>query len=399
VVKPSKRLPTLPRRPLGDESAQIPVGRLGEASDRSPDRGRIPDRQRGRKNAGNLAARTIANQRSYGGDRVLSERSFEGKARVERVEVLRELGRGLMSSGHGRWTIRRDLPLPRPSVPRAYRSLLVRSRFGRSVTTVEFVEGIDRGWLVKAAQREPVTHAYAVWDLQQTPEQVHFVSCRRGLETLAYLLIWNGGSRGPVVHWVGDEAEATPLVDRLPPRPLMAFVPAELTPLVVARRGPATSETILTLHRPWSAETPRQTAPLTRRLRRSDHSALASFLQRFPDPLAQSYASLDPEMEPTWGAFSPETGALEGVAKTSARLPRLWVITGVFVAPGARGRGLGTALTAGLVRDALAAHADSALYVREANLAARRAYEKVGFQFLRRRMMVDAGVGQLASAP
>ncbi|MFZ1024316.1 MAG: GNAT family N-acetyltransferase [Thermoplasmata archaeon] len=267
------------------------------------------------------------------------------------------------------------------------------------MSTVEFVDGIDRAWLAQAFQRSPVTHAYAMWDLQQTPDKVRFVSCRRGAESIAYLLIWYGSSSGPVVHWVGSDAEATPLIERLPPRPLMAVVPAELAPLVLARRGPALSEPLLTLHRPWSTEGPPHTAPLTRRLHRSDNEVLAAFVRHYPDPLAPSYASFDPAMEVAWGAFSPETGALEGVAKTSARLATLWFITGVFVAPGARRRGLATALTAGLVRDALRVHAASALYVREANLPARRAYEKVGFQFFGRRILVDAGVGQLASPP
>ncbi|MFZ0890891.1 MAG: GNAT family N-acetyltransferase [Thermoplasmata archaeon] len=267
------------------------------------------------------------------------------------------------------------------------------------MSTVEYVEGIDRLWLVEAFRQNPVSHAYAMWDLEQTPDKVRFVTCRRGSETLSYLLIWNGSPAGPVVHWVGANEEAGPLVERFPPRPLMAVVPTEFAPPVLARHSPALSEPLLTLYRPWSAEAPTHAAPLTRPLHRFDHEALESFIRRFPEPLAHSYASFDPGAERAWGAFSPETGVLEGVAKTSARLPTLWFITGVFVAPDARGRGIATALTAGLVRDALQVHAASALYVREPNLPARRAYEKVGFEFFERRILVDAGVGQLASPP
>jgi ribosomal protein S18 acetylase RimI-like enzyme len=267
------------------------------------------------------------------------------------------------------------------------------------MSAVEIVEGIDRAWLAEAFRRSPVPHAYAMWDLEQTPDKVRFVSCRRGAETIAYLLIWTGNPSGPVVHWVGADEEATPLVDRFPSRPLMAVVPAVVGPRVLARLHPALSESLLTLYRPWSAEPPPYTAPFTRPLRRFDHAALESFVRQYPNPLVSSYTAFDPGAERAWGAFSPATGALEGVAKTSAQLPGLWFITGVFVAPDARGRGLATALTAGLVRDALRVHAASALYVREPNLAARRAYEKIGFQHFDRRLLVDAGVGQLAAPP
>jgi GNAT superfamily N-acetyltransferase len=267
------------------------------------------------------------------------------------------------------------------------------------MAAIAVVGGIDRVWLEAAARRDPVSHAYAVWDLDHLPEMVHFVSCVRGAETIAYLLIWNGGAPGPIVHWIGDSEEAVPLMDRFPPRPWLAFVPLRLAVTVLPRVQPALSERSLVLHRPWSTETPTAANPKVRRLRPSDRPALEALVRRFSGPLLPSYATVNLGAEPVWGAFSPATGALEGVAKTAVRLPAVWIVTGVFVTPEARGQGLATALVAGLVHEATQAHAATALYVREPNLPARRAYEKVGFRLFDERLCLDAGMGRLASPP
>ena len=264
---------------------------------------------------------------------------------------------------------------------------------------VELVEGIDRRWLEAAAQRDPISHAYAVWDLERTPEKVRFISCLRSNETIAYLLIWSGRAAGPVVHWVGNGTEAEPLLERSPLRPLQMVVPAEIAPLVRTRYAPTTSEPLLILQRSLSGEVPPPAAPGVRRLRPFDRPAIEFFVHQFSDPLLQSYAEIDPGVEPIWGAFSPESDALLGVAKTAARLPAVWVITGVFVSPEARGRGLATALVTGLVGDASRVHAASALYVLEANQPARRAYERVGFGPFGRRIWIDAGVQRLPTPP
>jgi predicted GNAT family acetyltransferase len=56
-------------------------------------------------------------------------------------------------------------------------------------------------------------------------------------------------------------------------------------------------------------------------------------------------------------------------------------VQGVWVAPAYRGRGIGTAGTAAVVEYARTSIAPVvSLYVNDYNLAARRAYERVGFR-------------------
>ena len=67
------------------------------------------------------------------------------------------------------------------------------------------------------------------------------------------------------------------------------------------------------------------------------------------------------------------------------------LLNGIYVEPGARGRGHGTALTAAAMAAARAAGARPTLYVREDNDPARRMYERLGFRTLDRLAWIDAG--------
>jgi ribosomal protein S18 acetylase RimI-like enzyme len=124
-----------------------------------------------------------------------------------------------------------------------------------------------------------------------------------------------------------------------------------------------------------------------RRLAGRDRGLLSTFTE--PDsPMHAGYGRLDPDLEPVWGAFEGER--LAGVAHAPVTLPFLWVISGVYTRPEFRGRGVAQAVTAALCRQAEAAGAMAGLFVREENLAARRAYEKLGFQPVGRKLWFDA---------
>jgi len=75
-----------------------------------------------------------------------------------------------------------------------------------------------------------------------------------------------------------------------------------------------------------------------------------------------------------------ENGAVLFKAEIGAATSEVCQVQGVWVHPTLRGRGMGTAGTAAIVKLARASVAPVvSLYVNDFNLAARRAYEKVGF--------------------
>ena len=254
---------------------------------------------------------------------------------------------------------------------------------------------IDREWLERAFSQDPFAHAYARWDLERLPYQVRFVSAVDGDQTVGYLLFWLGHPLATVVHWVGSDPRARILADALPPRPLVAIVPEMFQDAAVAARGPARPLGVLLLvHEPPPdpGSPPAATSSFEiRRLVRSDHSALAAFARRQTDPVAGEYPNLDPGAEWIWGAF--ERGTMVGAVRAAVRLTGAWLLGGVYVAPGARGHGVGR----DLLRVALAAareqHVRVGLYVREDRQDARRIYGELGFRPAGHRIWLDLGAG------
>lgn len=255
---------------------------------------------------------------------------------------------------------------------------------------VELRPTIDRGWLEAAAARDPVDHAYALWDLDRFPGTARFVSAVRGDVTIGYLLVWHGLPATPIVHWHGTAPGAEALLRELPPRPAVVIAPVEARDGVLRARGPGREFPELVMLRPADGPFPSPgPAASVRPLAGSDLAELAAWASRETHPETSEYPSLDPGADPVWGAF--DGGRLVGVARPAVRLPRVWVIAGVYVEPGARRRGLARGLVGSIVAAAARAGAATGLYVREDRPEARRLYEGLGFRATGRRLWLDLG--------
>jgi GNAT superfamily N-acetyltransferase len=251
---------------------------------------------------------------------------------------------------------------------------------------------IDRTWLEDAARRDPIAHAYALWDLAHAPDRMQVVSVLDGDRTIGYLLIWLGHPIAPVVHWVGTDPRAVALADSLPSRPLVAIVPEGFRDAAVRARGPAEEYSLLGLRAdPLLDEAGYPPEEGVRRLRRADRSRLVRWASRQTDPVVTEYALGDPGTEPIWGAFLGSD--LVGVVRASVRLPLVWILGGVYVDPIARGQGLGRALVRTAQRAAAVNGAPAALFVRADRYPARGLYEALGFRPVATRRWLDAGAG------
>jgi len=243
---------------------------------------------------------------------------------------------------------------------------------------------IDRAWLEQEAAREPLTHAFALWDLTRTPQAVRFVSALRNDRTVGYLLIWLGRRDRPVVHWYGAVREVGDLIGAFPAPPFVAVVPAEVEPLVLRAFPQARGASVKQMLRDRGAAPAGGGA--ARRLQRTDGAAFLEFLRTHDAAELGAYTDGDPTAEPTWGAF--QEGRLVGLARAAVRLPTVWVVGGVFVDPGHRGQGHGRAVVVAVVEAARQAGASAGLFVRDEPTPASRLYDQLGFQVVGRRRLL-----------
>lgn len=251
--------------------------------------------------------------------------------------------------------------------------------------SLEIRPTIDRAWLESAGRREPLTHAYALWDLERTPQAVRFVSALRHGATVAYLMVWMGRRDRPVVHWFGEPEAVPALRASLPPPPFVAIVPPDAEPRFRAGLPVAQSYGLKLMVRE-PGPLPRAERS-TRRLRRSDAPRLAELIRSEPTPELAAYPALDLEVEPVWGAFDVER--LVGVARAAVRRPELWVVSGVYVTPGHRGQGLGRGLVAAIAGEAEGRGARTGLFARDEPSPALQLYEGLGFREIGRRSWLE----------
>jgi GNAT superfamily N-acetyltransferase len=262
-----------------------------------------------------------------------------------------------------------------------------------SAPPLELRPTIDRIWLERVAQEEPVVHAYALWDLDQHPDRARFVSANRADSPRGYLLLWPFGEGGTLVHWVGDPRETEALVDRLPPRPLVVVCDEAGAPVVERLRGPARLWSLLVKLAPVGVPPPAGPADeFVRPLSADDRTMLQRFANQERARIGSAYIGLDPGAEPIWGGF--ERGRLVALARPAVRLPHLWVIGGVYVDPEHRNQGWGRAVVRAVMGAAARAGAPSGLFVREDSAPARAVYASLGFRSVGRRCWVDAGLGR-----
>jgi len=247
---------------------------------------------------------------------------------------------------------------------------------------------IDRAWLRTVALQEPLVHAYASWDLERTPAQVRFASIVVGGTTVGYLLVWLGHVGRPVVHWFGPWSSCARLREALPPPPYVLVAPPDVAEPLGRELRPGREMPLCLLQRdPGPLPVPGRGV---RRLERSDLEALAGLIGRTDDPEAAGYASVDPGAEPVWGAFAGPS--LIGVARAAVRLPRIWVLAGLYVDPAHRGRGTGATLVGEVANEARRNGAPLGLYVRDDAGPAARLYRRLGFVLLARRHWLEIAV-------
>jgi ribosomal protein S18 acetylase RimI-like enzyme len=254
------------------------------------------------------------------------------------------------------------------------------------------IDGIDREWLEEQASRDPIVHAYSLWDFLHFPEKAKFVTLSRGGHPKGYLLMWIPSTGIPSVHWISRDPDDDLLLTALPQRPLTVFAPERVAKKVLAVRGPAKVSQVDMMEHHGDVRLLRPTSIEVRRLNGGDRKIFDELLANADRPLSDGMKNVDLDHHMIWGAFEGER--LASIVQASVTLPIAWMLNAVWTGPEFRGKGYCKAVVTAATRAGLETGAKVGLYVFADNLPAYRAYERVGFRMIERQSIIDANEEQ-----
>jgi ribosomal protein S18 acetylase RimI-like enzyme len=248
--------------------------------------------------------------------------------------------------------------------------------------------GIDREWLEELATRDPILHAYALWDYHYFPDRTQFVTLSRGGRPKCYLLTWISPADIPTSHWISRDTDDELLVSALPPRPLTVVAPERVVKKVLAARGPATLSRVDLMEHHGDSKLLRPTSITVRRLTGADRPLVHRLLEKGPEALREGMQHVDLDTKMLWGAL--EGQELASIVHASVTLPTAWILNAVYTGEQFRGKGYCKAVVTAATRAGLETGAHVGLYVFADNLPAHRAYERVGFRVIEQKVIIDA---------
>ena len=237
-------------------------------------------------------------------------------------------------------------------------------------------------------RREPLTHAYLLYDLVYELERVEaaFAVDRR---VRGYVLIWKGARRLGVHVW-GDALNLLPLIPLKEEAVIQVYDASLLEPLLktVGEGGEVQVRWYLDMVVSEEEFRPRY-GPKVVRLKAGDIEHVRQYVNL---KAAGGIAVEEEEAREVLGKYRYygvfEEGRLASIACTYLRLPEVWVIGDVYTHPAYRGRGYAKAATSAITSDAISAGAIAMLHVAEGNEPALRVYRALGYRVTGRKPWV-----------
>lgn len=249
---------------------------------------------------------------------------------------------------------------------------------------LEFVELVGRNYL-----NDPVNYAYLLYDLTVYPDVTKALLRVEDDVIVGYALAWFRFEPQTVILY--GELGGVPLYEVLRLKSVV-WVPFNEYPSIkreLLKYGIVSDERVMldmiaapdTF--PWDATYVAECV----RLKPSDVGALQKFWDSVGVRIPREVLLEALSDHVCYGVFID--GKLVSVARTYVRTPRVWVVGGVFTHPDFRGRGFAKAVTAAVTREALLSGAYALLHVREDNYPAIRAYRRIGYELIGRRVWVS----------
>ena len=257
---------------------------------------------------------------------------------------------------------------------------------------IEKVNEKNKAPIIAVLRSNIIKHVFAVYDIQNDPQHTTTYAAFEKSKLEGYILIYTA-TDVPSVILECEEKVAEALLEHAPSSKFIVHSPPNLLP-AIEKRFPEAKHYVEDWMLVKKNEATFFDSELARRLHtEEDASKLADLLlsrrDRPPNTLKR-YAEWVSKM-PLYGVFKEDK--LVSYAGSFIQLPQVWLIGGVYTDPKHRNKGYATIATSAITKEALRTAEAAALFARSDNYPAIRAYEKIGYRKIGKKVWVDVGTG------
>jgi RimJ/RimL family protein N-acetyltransferase len=260
-----------------------------------------------------------------------------------------------------------------------------------NMLSIEKIDENNRQWAVGQLRRDVIRHVFAFYDLQYDLKNTTMYAAVENGMLRGYILVYQALEFPSVVLEADPEASKR-LIEHAPTGNFIMHAPADLLP-EIEDKFPNAKHYVENWMRIKKGEAKLFRSENVRKLDPADGSKLAALLSSRldrPEGAAEKYSDWIRRMQ-MYGVFGD--GELVAYAGSFIQTPQVWMIGGVYTHPQYRNRGYATLATSAITEEALGKSDSAALFARQDNYWAIRAYEKIGYRKIGERIWIDVGTG------
>ncbi|MEM2093040.1 MAG: GNAT family N-acetyltransferase [Candidatus Bathyarchaeia archaeon] len=250
----------------------------------------------------------------------------------------------------------------------------------------------NRQNIIRFLERDPVRHVFALYDIQHELANTRMYVCFDNEDLEAYILIYRG-TTFPSVILEGKKEVAESLLEYAPKSNFILHAPKNLLPLILERFPNAKYyiEDWMLVNRGHVKFFRSQLVRILSGLNDAER-----LMKLFSTDGNRPKESLEKNLErisktPVYGVFVDEE--LVSCAAAIVRLPKVWLVGGVYTHPSYRNKGYATLAASAVTEEALKTAECASLIVRRDNFPAIRVYEKIGYRKVGEKIWIDMGTG------
>jgi RimJ/RimL family protein N-acetyltransferase len=257
---------------------------------------------------------------------------------------------------------------------------------------IEIIDKRNRERFIDGIRSDITKHVFAFYDIQFDPDHTAIHAAFENDDLIGYLLLYTA-TDVPSVILECEPRVAEKLIQIAPENNFIVHTSPDLLNAVNGRFPDAKHylENWMLVRKDMA------NLIASKRVRRlSTEEDAAAFAKLVLNRKDRSKRDLEKYLD--WIAKMPMYGVfvkneLVSYAGSFIQLPQVWMIGGVYTAPGHRNKGYASLATSAVTKEALRKAEKAALFVRSDNLPAISVYEKIGYRKIGEKFWIDVGTG------